>query len=305
MLLTPSVENLTPLQTHVVREIVAYARRRNLKAGERLTESRLARQLGTSRSPINAALRHLEGLGILTHDRNRGYFLNKDSHALSDLAQQLSSQPDDPLYLKIADDRLHHRLPDLVSEVDLMRLYETSRSSLRKVLLRIQQEGWVQRSMGYGWRFQAMIDSLEAYEESYVFRAALEPTGLLCSGFKADPTELESLRRQQQFVMDRGFETMTAIELFSASNQFHETLAKWSNNRFILQALRRTNHLRRLVEYRQFLKRPPRRLHSREHLTILDAIVDQDMLRAATLMRTHLEAGRRNKVYGESIFARS
>jgi len=294
---------LTPLQAHVAREILAYARRENLKAGERLAESHLAEQLGTSRSPVNVALRHLVSLGMVMHDLNRGYFLNKDAHALTAVAQQFSSQPDDPLYLRIAEDRLAHRLPDLVNEVDLMRLYETPRSTLRKVLSRIQQEGWIEKSVGYGWCFQAMIDSPEAYEESYVFRAALEPTGLLSSGFRADPDELASLRRQQLFITDGGFETMTAIELFVSNSQFHETLAKWSGNRFILQSVRRTDQLRRLVEYRQALKRPPRRAHSQEHLAILDAISRQDLLQAATLMRAHLEEARRNKVYGGNVFA--
>ncbi|MEW6267150.1 MAG: GntR family transcriptional regulator [Thermodesulfobacteriota bacterium] len=305
MLPPPSAMKLTSLQAHVVREIVAYVRRENLKAGERLTESYLAEQIGTSRSPINMALRHLAGLGIVTHDLNRGFFLNKDSHTLADIAQQFASQPDDPLYLRIAEDRLTHRLPDMVNEVDMMRLYRTSRSSLRKVLSRIQQEGWVRKSIGYGWRFQAMIDSPEAYEESYVFRAAIEPTGLLSSGFKADSTELESLRLQQQFITDGGFETMTAIELFVANCQFHETLAKWSHNRFVLQSVRRINQLRRLIEYRQALKRPPRRVHSQEHLAIIDAIAHTDLPLAANLMRTHLEKALRNKIFGNNVFVNS
>lgn len=297
--------DLTSLQEHVAREIVAYARRENLAAGVHLAESHLAEQLGTSRSPVNVALRHLVSLGMVKHDPNRGYFLNKDARKLANVAQRLSAQPDDPLYLRIAEDRLARRMPDLVNEVDLMRLYKTSRSSLRKVLSRIQQEGWIEKSAGHGWSFQAIIDSPEAYEESYVFRTALEPTGLLSSGFKADPMEMASLRRQQQFIADGGFETMTAIELFVSNSYFHETLAKWSGNRFILQAVRRTDQLRRLVEYRQALKRAPRRAHAQEHLGILDAITRQDLLQAAALMRTHLEEARRNKVYGGNVFLSS
>lgn len=169
--------DLTPLQTRVAREIVAYARRENLKAGEHLAESLLAEQIGTSRSPVNVALRHLAALGMLSHDLNRGYFLNKDALSFAQLAERFSTTPDDPLYLRIAEDRLASRLPDLVNEADLMRIYRVSRSTLRKVLSRIQQEGWVEKSVGHGWTFQPMIDSAEAYEESYVFRTALEPTG--------------------------------------------------------------------------------------------------------------------------------
>jgi len=52
---------------------------------------------------------------------------------------------------------------------------------------------------------------------------------------------------------------MTAIELFESNSLFHETLAKWSGNRFIVQSVRRLDQLRRLVEYRQARSRKPRR----------------------------------------------
>jgi DNA-binding GntR family transcriptional regulator len=297
--------DLTALQARVAREIVAHARRENLKAGEHLAESLLAEQIGTSRSPVNVALRHLVKLGMLSHDMNRGFFLNKDALSFAKVAQKFSSQPDDPLYLRIAEDRLGHRLPDLINEVDLMRLYEVSRSTLRKVLSRIQQEGWVEKSVGHGWSFQPMIDSPEAYEESYAFRAAIEPTGLMVSGFRCEPVELATLRRQQAFIADGGWQTMTPIELFESNRQFHETLAKWSGNRFILHAVRRTDQLRRLVEYRQARSRAPRRTQAQEHLQILDAIAAHDLLKAAGLMRAHLEGARRGKVYGDNVFPTS
>ena len=50
---------LTPLQARVARDIVSLVRRENRKAGDHLVESNLARDIGTSRSPVNAALRYL------------------------------------------------------------------------------------------------------------------------------------------------------------------------------------------------------------------------------------------------------
>lgn len=299
----PDIEmELTPLQIRVAREILAFARRDNLKAGAHLVESLLAEQIGTSRSPVNAALRHLAGQGFLSHDPNRGFFLNKDAVEFSELARQLSSVADDPLYLRIADDRLAQRLPDVVTESDLMRQYNVARSPLRKTLSRIQQEGWVEKSVGHGWEFQPLIDSPQAYEESYVFRAAIEPTGLMSPTFTVDAEEFAALSRQQSFIAARGWQTMTPTELFESNSQFHETLAKWSGNRFILQAVRRTDQLRRLVEYRQARSRSPRQTQAQEHLGILDAIEAADHLKAASLMRAHLEGARRGKVYGSDVF---
>ena len=104
---------LTQLQSRVARDIVAFARRENLKAGDHLVESALAARIGTSRSPVNAALRYLAQIGALTHDLNRGYFLNDDARSLNDLASRFSSQPDDPLYFRIAEERLTRGLTSI------------------------------------------------------------------------------------------------------------------------------------------------------------------------------------------------
>src|SRR6202043_1089041 len=115
-----------------------------------------------------------------------------------------------------------------VNEIGVMRRYQVTRASGRKVLLRVQQEGWIEKAVGHGWRFVAMIDSPQAYEESYVYRAAIEPTGLLRAGFRAASAELGAIRRQQAYIAEEGFNTMTSAELVEANSHFHETLAKWS-----------------------------------------------------------------------------
>jgi DNA-binding GntR family transcriptional regulator len=290
--------DLSALQARVVREVIALARTDGLEAGDRLAESVLARRIGTSRTPVNVALRHLARVGIVAYDLNRGFFLTRDAATLKGLAERIAADIDDPLYLRLAAERLDGTLPDEINEADLMRQLGASRAALRKTLSRAQEEGWVEKSVGHGWTFLPMIDSPEAYEESYIFRAALEPTGLLAPTFAADRTELGALRRQQTAIAEGGFRTMTAIELFESNSRFHETLARWSGNRFIAQSVRKTDQLRRLVEYRQAARaREPRRTQAREHLQILDAIAAGDQVLAASLMRAHLDGARRSKVH--------
>ena len=293
---------LTPLQTRVAREIIALARREDLAIGDRLAESLLAEKIGTSRTPVNAALHHLASLGVVYYDANRGFFMAQPARDVTEVAEQFFNEPDDPLYLKIADDRLARRLPDVVSEADLMRQYDSSRSELRRVLSRMQEEGWLERQVGHGWQFMPMIDSVDAYEESYLFRAAIEPTGVMSPTFKANRVELEELRRRQEFIAGSGYLTMNSVELFEANSEFHETIAKWSGNRFIAQSVRRMDRLRRLVEYRQARSRKPRQEQAKEHLAILDAIAQHDLLKAATLLREHLDGARRAKVHVQEIF---
>lgn len=295
--------DLTPLQRRIVRDIVSLMRHENLKTGDRLAESTLAKKIGTSRTPVNIALRHLANLGVLTHDLHRGHFLNQDAAQLGSLAHDFLTEPDEPLYLRIAEDRLAGQLPDAVNEIDLMRRYEAPRGTVRRVLLRIQQEEWIEKSAGHGWTFLPMIDSNQAYEESYIFRAAIEPTGLLSPTFHADPDELAELRRHQEFIARQGYRSITPIELFEASCRFHETLAKWSNNRFILQGVRRTDQLRRLVEYRHFTRdREFRHDQAKEHIVILEAIAAGDLAGAAERLRHHLQDALRDKVFARNVF---
>jgi DNA-binding GntR family transcriptional regulator len=292
---------LTSLQQRVAREIVALVRRDNRRAGDHLPEIQLAQHIGTSRSPIQAALRHLAQLGVLEQDANRGFFLKVDAMNWDGPVSGLLVT-DDPLYLRIVQDRQTETLPDAVTEADLMRRYGVARSTLRKVLSRISEEGWIEQSMGHGWQFLSMIDSPDAYEESYLFRQSIEPGSLLGPAFQFKPAELKQLRREQQRIVDGGYETMTPIELFESNSHFHETLAKWGNNRFVLQSVRRINQLRRLVEYRQASKRGPRHTQASEHLAILDAIEQQDFVQAASLMRAHLNGARRGKLRDADVF---
>ncbi len=294
--------SLTPLQQRVVREIVALVRRDNRRAGEHLPEVQIAQHLGTSRTPVQSALRHLARLGVLQQDVNRGFFLTYDAKDWNGAVASLLTS-DDPLYLRIADDRQSGTLPEEVTEAELMRRYGVARSTLRKTLSRISEEGWIEQSMGHGWRFLSMIDSAEAYEESYLFRQSIEPGALLGPSFVAVPAELKALRHEQTRIVEGGFQTMTPIELFESNSRFHETLAEWGHNRFVLQSVRRINQLRRLIEYRQASQRVARQTQASEHLAILAAIEQHDFALAASLMRSHLDGARRGKLrHAEALF---
>lgn len=296
------VHDLNRLQARIAREIVALVRRENKKKGDHLIESLIAEQIGTSRSPVQVALRFLTRHGVLHQDPNRGYFLALDAKDWGFVADLCSSQPDDPLYLAIAEARQVGQLPDEVNEAELMRRFSVARSTLRKVLARISEEGWAERRVGHGWCFQNMIDSPEAYEESYLFRQAIEPTGLLSPSFHVQPDELRQLQQEQELIVDGGFAHMTPIELFETNSRFHEKIAGWSNNRFIVQSVKRVNQLRRLVEYKQAARREARQSQAQEHLQILDAIARADYVNAAALMRSHLDGARRAKVHGKNVF---
>ncbi|MFT4271158.1 MAG: GntR family transcriptional regulator [Pantoea sp.] len=292
--------NLTPLQSRIMREIVSYVRREQLSTGTHVVESQLAKELNSSRSPVKFALNFLAEQGMFTYDRNRGFFLAQNASDLGHIAEQLSEKSEDPIYQKIAELRLTNKLPELFTEIELMRELDVSRTVLRSVLTRIQQEGWLEFRAGQGWKTLPAIDSMEAYQESYSLRIMIEPAGILSDAFNLDRKLLEECRKQHAYIAQGGFMTMTPLELFEANSDFHETLALCSGNRFLLQTVKRLNQLRRLVEYRQAQKkRQQRKSHSEEHIEILDLLLQGDRLGAANKLRLHLERAKSNKVQSD------
>lgn len=288
------------LHKQLANRILLHIRVSGSQQGEHVTESSLQSLLGTSRAPIRAALAQLAEEGFLQRVPNRGYFIGR----LPDQADLLASEPaeDERIYLSIAEDRLNGRLADTISENEVMRQYGIPRTRLRRILNRIAQEGWIERRDGRGWAFASLIDSVEAYRESYEIRKILEPSGLQCDGFRFDNSLALRLREQQEFVLGGAWRTLSQFELFETNSRFHEGLASMSGNRFLWDAIARQNHLRRLVEYRQVLKRDQVRGQCEEHLNILALLQVGDQEQAVTQLRFHLDAAKIRKA-NSSMFS--
>ena len=286
---------LTPLQHKVAREIVTLVRREDCPAGHHLSKLALAQKIGVSHNPVEAALAHLALIGIARHEKDRGYFLARAARHLGAAAEALVPA-DDPLYQRILDLRLDRDLSDTVSETGLIRRLGASRSAVHKALIRIQQEGWIERRAGHGWAFLPFIDSVEAYEDNYEMRRIVEPAGILSPKFSPVATELETLKKQQMFMASGGYRMMTAIEWVDLNALFHETLSRWSGNRLLHQTIRHVNRLRKLIERRVVAEEPALRTRQiEEHLSILEAIERGDRGKAAALLEEHLIQARHNK----------
>lgn len=293
------VPAMTDLQRALADRIVRHIRTSAMSEGQHLTETSLQGMLGTSRQPIRSALGMLAERGVVERVRNKGFFLRDPGLAVTDLATPPHGGSEEAIYLRIADDRLSRRLPDRVSESDLMRRYGVSRLALRRILTRIAGEGWIDRNEGRGWTFAALIDSVEAYRECYDLRQAIETHGLRAPEFRLDRGVLADLRRRQEVVANGGWQRLSQMELFETNSAFHQGLAKLSGNRFLVATVQKLNKLRRLVEYRQTLNTEQVRGQNAEHLAILDALEAGDTNRAADLMFDHLGKAKRRKARAE------
>lgn len=282
------------LQIEMARKIVSLASAENWPVGSRVSDFALAKQLGVSRSPIRAALALLAERGLLQHEPGRGHILVRLPNE-TDEQDNLAPSEMETLYRQIMSDRASGSITDEVSEAELTERYGTSRGAVRKVLMRFAAEGLAHRLQGHGWGFAESLTSEEVVGESYQFRLIVECGALRQPTFKVDTQELANLRAAQETILMTGQANVRRDHWFRVNAQFHETLASWSHNRFLVQVVRQQNNLRRMTEYADFDKLSGARIHSacREHIAILDALGDGDTEFAEALLRRHIERASR------------
>ena len=286
----------TTLQSRLASQIVSHARVSGWQPGHHLTEDSLLPILGTSRTPVRAAMVLLEGSGVLERRPNRGFFLKSLPQTGPGLTASETDADPERVYLSIAMDRLARVLPDSVSENELMRRYDISRAQLRLVLARIATDGWIERRPGRGWSFLPLIDTLEAYRENYRFRQLLEPAAMRSPEFVVDLAKLDQLEAQQLAIRDGGHLAMSQIEMYALNSRFHEVLAEMSHNRFVVQSLVRLNQMRRLFEYGRPLNRGWSGIVTGEHLAIIRLLRNGRVSEAADLLEEHLSTAVTEKI---------
>ncbi|RWC35662.1 MAG: FCD domain-containing protein [Mesorhizobium sp.] len=285
-------EAASPLQIDLARRILERIRDSGWTVGTRVSVPDLARTFGVSRSPVSAALELLVAQGILSPFETRGLQLARDVADL-DPEDILPSSPLEELYRRMMRERALGQLPQEVSEAELMPRYQVSRGVVRKLLLRFAAEGLVQRLPGHGWRFADTLVGEDAYRESYEFRMAVECAALRSPMFNAGPQQLAPVRRAHERILaivSTGKTLIGGDEWFRINASFHEGLAACSGNRFLADAVRQQNNLRRLQESAGFEELPAERIEQscREHLAILDAVEAGEIEWAEALLRQHL-----------------
>ena len=148
------------------------------------------------------------------------------------------------------------------------------------------------RKQGRGWLFQPVLDSTNAHDQSYRFRMVIEPAAVLEPTFRINTAEFKRCRRQQQAMLDGDILRLSRVQLFQIGSEFHEMIVACSGNQFLLDAIKRQNQLRRLIEYRAHLDRSRLSRQCREHLELLDLLEAGNREDAAAFIRRHLDVVR-------------
>lgn len=265
----------------------------SLEPGTPLVERSLAERFLVSRSPVREALRLLAERGTVGPRPEGGYIVRKRPKVLP-LALE-AEPPEEGIYLQIGEDRLAGRLPERVSENDLMRRYGLTKAQLTTLLRRIVNEGWIERLPGHGWQFLPVLTSGETYDQAYRFRILIESAALQEPGFQVDEAALRKCLAEQQALIDGAVEWASPAQLFDANTRLHETIAGFSGNVFIVESLKRINRLRRLMEYRKAVDREAAARRCREHKTLIELLLTGQREAAADFIRLHLRDAAREK----------
>jgi len=269
------------LQASLVETVMEHIAARSLAAGARMNLDSFARDLGVSRTPVQAAFDHLARQGVLELRRNRGYFVKR--------AGRHASKPrigGARLYDRIVADMTQGALSGALSESALVRRFDVDRGELGAALRRLNREGLAVPSLGRGWLFVEF--SLEILREGYRLRALLEPGYIADSRFSPDPVRLTGLRRDHDAMLAKLSPKTSFDETFALDARFHQTLAEFSGNRFFIEIIRTQTNIRRLSEYLGRVRLKNVRRSFEEHLEIIDALDAGERERAAVLMRRHL-----------------
>jgi len=284
----PPGERLSPLQLDLAERIGTDIIRGELAAGQHLTEEWLGARFEVSRTPVRAALKLLAQFDMIEYRPNAGYFVRSGvaGGELPDFSG--TGVTSDELYRTLVADRARKLLPEAVTDKELLSRYQVSRSLMNKTLVRMSADGLIEKRKGQGWRFLPALETPEALMESYRFRMLIEAGGLLEPSFRADPAQLQRCIDAHERLMNMPDGAMAPTEFLSLNASFHEMLARFSGNRFILQSVQQQNQLRRLEEHDAFYRLGRLQESCNEHLQILHAIASKDLEWASALMRRHL-----------------
>ncbi len=279
----------------LANQILDLIREAKFEPGHHLREQQLADMAGVSRTPVRAAMKLLCELGIIETRRNQGFFLVKPYDEIQRISIDVPASSDQDLYEQLVRDRIAGKLPESLTQIEISQRYDVDRNVLSRTLLRLSEDGLIARNKGQGWSFLPTLNTDVALSNGYRFRLMIEPGGLLSESFQADKSALIRLRQQHMFLISHpDILNIDGRQIFDTDASFHETLAEFSGNIFVLQSIVQQNRLRRLLEFGSYTNKQRVREWCGEHVDIIDAVMEGRMAEAAEMMRRHLQSAYEN-----------
>jgi len=190
---------------------------------------------------------------------------------------------------QLVEDRLRRMILDMdigpgerTTERWLEEQLQTSRTSVRTALFRLEAEGLVSRN-GRAW-FVPPID-LEEVRQLFIYREILEVAAIQIGGLTASPDELAEM----EAILDSITDDAAPEQRASAAHQFHLRIGGLARNEFVSRGI--ADCMTRLLRVRWIDIDAPLERWA-EHRAMLQALQKGQIEHAIELTRNHISAAR-------------
>jgi len=181
-----------------------------------------------------------------------------------------------------------------ISEPELAKQYQISRSTLREALNRLEKCHLIERKANVGSR--VVECTIEGLLEIYVVREALEGMACRQAALNMTDTEIAEMKAMlKQHASSQALKDGVSYYQEEGDLDFHYKVIIGSHNQQLINILcGQLYHLVRMYRI-QFGMNSPRATRAfDEHSRIIEAIADRDGELAEMLMRRHIAASRKN-----------
>lgn len=181
-----------------------------------------------------------------------------------------------------------------ISEPELAKQYQISRSTLREALNRLEKCHLIERKPNVGSR--VVECSIEGLLEIYVVREALE--GMACRQAALNMTDDEIEQMKSMLAHHANTQQLKdGVSYYQEEGDldFHYKVILGSHNQQLINILcGQLYHLVRMYRFQFGMNSPRASRAFDEHSRIIEAIADRDGELAEMLMRRHIAASRKN-----------
>jgi DNA-binding GntR family transcriptional regulator len=270
-----------------------------VRPGERLLEVQVARAFGVSRSPARHALQALAADRLVRPAPGRGYVVGgpsrgADAGRLANLEEmRLAPAPRwERVYGEVERDVCTHVLYRSlrITEERLAEHFGVSRTVARDVLTRLFAIGLVSKDRAGHWRAERVTP--RRIRDLYEMRWLLEPQALVQSAPNVPRTALERIRDALKKALATRAHIDSAV-LARIENDLHVELLAQCPNGLLLRTLEHTHLLlvsnQYIFDLYLGIDRKSMQAALREHLAVVDLVLQDDVAGAAALLRDHLQ----------------
>jgi DNA-binding GntR family transcriptional regulator len=163
-----------------------------------------------------------------------------------------------------------------------------SRTPVREALAALRAEGLVERHPDGG--YAPATPDLDSIPDLYEVRAALEVEAVALPSRRGGQHQAELLEAvQEEWRELRANPPAASPSFVSLDEAFHVGIAHAAGNHALVKTLEQVNDRIRFVRMQDFLTDERVEVTIREHLEIVDALLERDQFEAAARLRRHLE----------------